>query len=57
MVFPNADPQFVSALSAQTNALKRSLAQIHELSLNETSEAVEAFFDFTMSSEPHSKVA
>ena len=57
MVLPNADPQIVSALSAQTTALKRYLAQIHELTLNETTEAIEAFFDFTMSNEPHSKVA
>jgi len=57
MVFPKADQQIVSAHSAQTKALKHYHAEIHELILNETSEAIEAFFDFTMSNEPHSKVA
>lgn len=57
VVFPNADPQIVSALSSQGKALTRYLAQIHELTLSETTETVEAFFSFQSMERPKSEVA
>ncbi|MBT8413557.1 MAG: hypothetical protein KJO30_04430 [Boseongicola sp.] len=57
MVFPNADPQVVSALSNHAKALTRYLAQIHELTITETVETVEAFFGFETAEPLQSDVA
>lgn len=56
-IFPNADPQVVSALSSHAKALTRYLAQIHELTLTETAEAIEAFFGFQATTQQEADVA
>lgn len=56
-IFPHADPQVVSALSSHAKALTRYLAQIHELTITETTETVEAFFGYSSPQKPQSDVA
>lgn len=56
-IFPHADPQVVTALSSHAKALMRYLAQIHDLTIAETTETVEAFFGFHAPQTPQSEVA
>ncbi len=56
-VFPRADLQIVLALAAQSQALPRYLAQIHEITLREAAETIEVFFDLSPTLAPSAVVA
>jgi hypothetical protein len=56
-IFAHADPQVVAALSGHAKALMRYLAQIHDLTIAETTETVEAFFGIHAPQTPQAEVA